>query len=111
MKLKMILISFCFLSCHSSNKAKDLIQGKWYFEDNSDTYIKITNSEYIVENDSPYPEDYKINGDTVIIKGVEAQFRESANEPGYVDTLKIVRLTKDTLILKDGDETIMLHKK
>ncbi len=105
------MFSFCLFGCHSSNNVKDLIQGKWYFEDNSDTYIKITNNDYTVENDSPIPEDYKIIGDTLIVKGFEAEFRESAGESGYIDTLKILRINNNTLILKDKVETIVLHKK
>lgn len=63
-----------FRRCKSSNEIKDLIQGNWYFE-NSNTCIKIRNGEYTVENDSPYSEDYKIIGDTVIITAVEADLQ------------------------------------
>ncbi|MEO8412366.1 MAG: hypothetical protein ABI472_01850 [Ginsengibacter sp.] len=111
MKLKIILFLSCFMACSSSNNAVELIQGNWYFEDDPHTYIKITDTRYIVENDSPYPEDYKMISDTLIIKGFEAKFREDAGEPGYLDTLKIVRLTEDTLILKTGEDLLMLHKK
>lgn len=111
MKTKIILFLSCFRACRSLNNNKELIEGNWYFEDDSNTYIKITNKEYIVENDSPQSEDYKMIGDTLIIKGFEATFREDAGEPGYIDTLKIVRLTEDTLIIKAGDDILKLHKK
>ncbi len=86
------------------NEVKELIQGNWYFE-NSNIYIKIKSGENIVENDSPYSEDYKIIGDTLLVKGFEANLR------GYVDTLKVIKLTKDTLILKDQQDTLILFKK
>jgi hypothetical protein len=105
MKLFVVLILF-FVACSSSSEVKDRIRGRWYF-DNSDVYIKITKSKYIVKNDSPYPEDYKLIGDSLIVKGFEA----SSFPWKYADTLKIIRLTSDTLILKDTDETILLHKK
>ena len=113
MKLKILLLSFCFLGCKSSTKVKNLIQGKWYFEDNVNTnaYIHISDDEYTVENDSPYSEDYKIIGDTLIVKGVEAKFRESAKERGYVDTVRILKITENRMILKDGKEILKLHKK
>ena len=110
MNYKILLILLCLLGCHSTNNVRDLIQGDWYFENNSNLHIKITKDEYIVKNDSPYSEDYKIIGDTLLVKGFEAKFRESANESGYNDTLRIINITKDTLILKDGDENIILHK-
>ena len=111
MKFKSALFSLVLLGCHSSNQPRDLIRGNWYFEDNSDTYIKITNNKYIVKNDSPYPEDYKLIGDTMIVKGFESSLRESVHESAYRDTLKILELSKDTLILNDGEETFILHKK
>ncbi len=59
MKFKLAFFLLVLFPCNSSNKPRDLIRGNWYFEDKSDTYIKITNSQYIVKNDSPFPEDYK----------------------------------------------------
>jgi hypothetical protein len=111
MKFRIFAFLLLLYSCHSSNDVKNMIKGNWFFEDNSDVYIKITNDEFIVKNDSPYPEDYKIIGDTLIVKGFEAAFRESANELGYIDTLKIENVTKSTLILKSGDQMLVLQKK
>jgi len=111
MNYKILLISFCFVGCNSSTNVQDLIQGDWYFESGSNLYIEITKDEFTIKNDSPYSEDYKIIGDTLLVKGFEAEFRESANEPGYNDTLKIIKITKDTLILKDGVDKVTLHKK
>ena len=111
MKRKIFLILFFLVGCQSSDNVRDLIQGDWYFENDSNIYIEITKDEYIVKNDSPYAEDYKIIGDTLLVKGFEAKFRESANERGYNDTLKIINITKDTLILKEGVDKVILHKK
>jgi hypothetical protein len=47
----------------------------------------------------------------MIVKGFESAFRESLNESVYRDTLKILEISKDTLILNDGEETFILHKK
>ena len=111
MKCKIFLILFCLLGCRRANNVHDLIQGDQYFESNSQLYIEITEDEYTVKNDSPYSEDCKIIGDTLLVKGFEAGFRESANEPGYADTLKILKITKDTLILKEKVDTLILLKK
>jgi hypothetical protein len=105
MKYSFLLLVFFVFSC-SSNKPKDLIRGKWYFE-NSDTYIKITKEEYTVKNDSPIPEDYKLIDDTILIKGVEASIRQE----GYYDTLFLIKLTRDTLIMRHKEDTLFLHKK
>ena len=106
MKQILILAVLFLAGCSDSKEVKDRIRGKWYF-DNSGTYVKITRSEYIVKNDSPYPEDYKLIGDSLIVKGFEA----SSFPWEYLDTMRIVKLTSDTLILRDADETIILHKK
>jgi hypothetical protein len=111
MNYKILLVLLCLLGCHSTNNVRDLIQGDWYFKNNSNLYIEITKDEYTVKNDSPYSEDYKIIGDTLLLKGFEAEFRGSANEPGYTDTLKILKITKDTLILKEKVDILILHKK
>ena len=111
MNRKIFLALFCPLGCHSSDNVRDLIQGDWYFKNNSYLHIKITKDEYTVKNDSPYSEDYKIIGDTLLVKGFEAEFRESSNEQGYTDTLKILKITKDTLILKEKVDTLILLKK
>ena len=107
---KIILLCFCFLACHFSNQVKDLIQGKWYSDKSSRSYIKITENEFIVENDSPYPEDYKIIGDSLLVSGFEAKFRESANEKGYTDTSRILKVTKQILILKTDSVVVTFHK-
>jgi hypothetical protein len=101
-----IFLIFLFVSCSQSTEVKERIRGKWHFDD-SKVYIKITRDEYIVKNDSPYPEDYKFINDSTIVKGFEA----SIFPWKYWDTMKIVRLTSDTLILRDSDETIILYKK
>ena len=104
---QVLILTVLFLSgCSDSNEVKDKIRGKWYF-DNSDTYIKITRNEYIVKNDSPVPEDYKLIGDSLLVKGFEA----STFPWKYADTLKIIRLTQDTLILMNAESTLLLHKK
>lgn len=106
MRILSLITLLWLVSCTPSTEVKDRIRGRWYF-DAADVYIKITKSEYIVKNDSPYPEDYKLIGDSLIVKGFEA----SLFPWKYTDTMKIIRLTSDTLILKDSDETIILHKK
>ena len=65
---QIVSIAVLFLAgCSDSKEVKNKIRGEWYF-DNSDTYIKITKDEYIVKNDSPYPADYKLVGDSLIVK-------------------------------------------
>lgn len=108
MRVKLLFILFLFFlsGCSSPSEVKDLIRGKWYFE-SGDVYIKISKKEYTIKNDSPMPEDYKLIGDSLIVKGFEASlFPEK-----YWDTVRILKLNSDTLILKDSERTLILHKK
>ena len=97
-----LFVLLLFIGCKSSNKRGYLIQGNWYFNDLSNAYIKIRQGQWTVQNDSPYPEDYKIIGDTIIVKGFEGS---------YGDSLEIVKVTEDTLILKEKNDTLKLFKK
>lgn len=93
-----LILAFLVVRCSTENS--DLIRGKWYYTDNdTKNYIRITRNEFIIENDSPVPEQYKIKGDT-IIKGFE----------NYSDTLIIIKLTKDSLILKSNNGNYILIK-
>ena len=88
MKLTLLVLLLCFIGCKSSNQVKDLIKGNWQLASNNNYFsIKITINQYTVENDSSIPEDYWITGDSIIVKGFEA------DSGGSVDSMKIIRLT------------------
>ena len=107
MKQAFVFFILFFLGCNKSTEIRNRVRGRWYFDD-EDVYIKITQNRYIVKNDSPFPEDYKFIGDSTIVKGFEASlFPEK-----YWDTMQIIKLTDDTLILKGSDASLLiLHKR
>lgn len=101
----LIFLLFC-LSCSNSGEVNKKIRGRWYSE-SSGIYLEITSDEYIIKNDSPIPEDYKLIGDSLIVKGFEA----SLFPWKYQDTLRIVKLTSDSLILSSSDSYKVFYKR
>lgn len=50
-------------ACHNAASNKKL-QGTWKSKDGS-ILLKITDKHFVMENDSPVPEDYFVKGDTI----------------------------------------------
>ena len=105
MKFIVLLIIISLSGCSPSG-VKNKIKGKWY-SDKENIQIRITNDQYIIENDSPVPEDYKFIADSLIVKGFEASMFPSK----YIDTLQIIKLTSDTLIINQSGFIQILYKK
>jgi hypothetical protein len=100
-RMRNFIVLFLLIGCSNQRS----IKGRWHSQQWYSP-LKITRTEFIQENDSPIPEDYKLINDSILVKGFEA----SLFPWKYTDTIKILKLTKDSLVLKDDTLIIRFYR-
>ena len=71
------------------------------------TVVRITADEFIVVNDSPMPESYRLTADSFLVKGFEAELHDWKYG---IDSFRIVKITRDSLVMKQGNEYMRLSR-
>ncbi|PAW93202.1 hypothetical protein CKK33_06710 [Mucilaginibacter sp. MD40] len=88
-------------ACHT-NTANKKVQGNWKSKDGS-ILLKITDKQFVMENDSPVPEDYFVKGDTIFTSF-------EGNQPYTKFVIKKLADREMSLIMPDDSVAIEFSK-